>query len=147
MRTASTEQRPASEDGSATVEFILLATVLLIPVIYFLVLTSQVQAAAYASVAAADQAAKSAVSAPDEAQAAARAQQVVDLTLADYGHTAAGHQVRISCSASPCLDPGSAVTVAVDIRVPVPLLPQALGWDTTAATVSSSSLQLVPRFG
>lgn len=135
------------DEGSATVEFILLAVLLLIPVVYFLILTSQIQAAAYASVAAADQGARSAVTAQDPEESAGRIQHVVDLTLADYGQTVAAHDVQVSCSSDPCLEPGSTVHVTVDVRVPVPFIPDALGWDTAAATVTSSSLHVVPRFG
>jgi hypothetical protein len=138
---------PTGETGSATVEFVLLSALLLVPVIYFLVLTSQIQAAAYASVAAADQAVKAMVAAPDEAGAAQRADRVVTLTLGDYGLGPATHRASISCTATPCLEPGSSVAVEVAIRVPVPLLPQGLGWDAAVATVTSSSQQPVPRFG
>ena len=148
MPTDSTDgRRDAGDEGSATVEFILLAVLLLIPVIYFLVLTSQIQAAAYASVAAADQAAKSAVAVHDPTESAGRIQQVVDLTLADYGHGGGTHEVQVACSSSPCLEPGSSVTVSVDVRVPLPFIPSFLGWDTSAATVTSSSWHVVPRFG
>lgn len=139
--------RGAGDRGSATVEFVLLAALLLIPVIYFLVLTSLIQSAAYASVAAADQAAKAMVTAADDDAAAQRAQDVVALTLADYDITSGQQQTAVSCSSTPCLEPGSLVTVDVRIRVPVPLLPQGLGWNATAAAVSSTSQQLVPRFG
>lgn len=138
---------PSGEAGSATVEFVLLAALLLIPVIYFLILTSQIQSASYASVAAADQAAKAMVAAPDEADAAQRAHAVVGLTLADYGLDPGTHQADISCTSTPCLEPGSSVEVQVAIRVPVPLLPQGLGWDAAVATVTSSAQQPVPRFG
>jgi Flp pilus assembly protein TadG len=138
---------PSGENGSATVEFVLLAALLLVPVVYFLILTSQIQAAAYASLAAADQAAKAMVAAPDEAEAARRADRVVALTLGDYGLAPATHRASISCTSTPCLEPGSSVAVEVAIRVPVPLLPQGLGWDAAVATVTSSSQQPVPRFG
>jgi Flp pilus assembly protein TadG len=142
-----TRSDPSGENGSATVEFVLLSALLLVPVVYFLVLTSQIQSAAYASVAAADQAAKAMVSAPDEAEAAHRADRVVALTLGDYGLDPATHRASISCTSTPCLEPGSSVAVQVAIRVPVPLLPQGLGWDAAVATVTSSSQQPVPRFG
>jgi hypothetical protein len=151
---SATEQRAdrnraesSGETGSATVEFVLLAALLLIPVVYFLILTSQIQSAAYASVAAADQAAKAMVAAPDDAEAALRADRVVALTLRDYGLDPATHRASISCTSAPCLEPGSSVAVEVAIRVPVPLLPQGLGWDAAVATVTSSSQQPVPRFG
>ncbi|QCU78474.1 hypothetical protein E7744_10140 [Citricoccus sp. SGAir0253] len=144
---SGTERERRGEEGSASVEFVLLAALLLVPVVYFLVLTSQVQAAAYAAAAAADQAAKAMVAAPDAEAAARRADAVVGLTLADYGLGEGEHQAAVSCSTRPCLEPGSTVAVEVSIRVPVPLLPRTLGWDAAVATVSSSAQQPVPRFG
>lgn len=135
------------DEGSATVEFVLLATLLMIPVIYFLMLTSQIQSAAYASVAAADQAAHAMVTATDPSSAAGRADAVIALTLGDYGLDPSVAHSEVRCSAEPCLKPGTSVSVEVAIRVPVPLLPQGLGWDAAAATVTSSSQQPVPRFG
>ena len=51
------------ERGAATVEFLGFTLVLLIPVVYLMIYVSQVQAAAFASVAAADQAVKAVVEA------------------------------------------------------------------------------------
>jgi hypothetical protein len=149
MPTGTDQRRfdPSGEEGSATVEFVLLAALLLVPVVYFLLLTSQIQSAAYASVAAADQAAKAVVTAPEGSSGVGRADAVVALTLEDYGVGAGQARSTVSCSATPCREPGSSVSVEVSIRVPVPLLPQGLGWDATVATVSSSSQQPVPRFG
>ena len=53
------------ERGAATVEFLGLTLVLLIPVVYLMIYVSQVQAAAFASVAAADQAVKAVVAEAD----------------------------------------------------------------------------------
>lgn len=136
-----------SEEGSASVEFVMLSALLLIPVIYFLMLTSQIQAASYAAVAAADQAAQAMVTAPDAASAGGRMEAVIALTLGDYGLDPSVARSTVTCSAATCLEPGSSVAVEVAIRVPVPLIPQGLGWDTSAATVTSSSQHPVPRFG
>lgn len=152
MRTGTeTAETPAAtvhgEEGSASVEFVMLSALLLIPVIYFLMLTSQIQSAAYAAVAAADQAAHAMVSAPDPGGAERRMEAVVALTLGDYGLDPSVAHTAVSCSASPCLEPGSSVAVEIAIRVPVPLLPRSLGWDAAAATVTGSAQQPVPRFG
>ena len=70
------------ERGAATVEFLGLTLVLLIPVVYLMIYVSQVQAAAFASVAAADQAVKAVVAEADHPSAGA-AHATVKLTLAD----------------------------------------------------------------
>ena len=47
--------RLAAEDGSASVEFLGLSVILLVPLVYLMVFASQIQAAAFGAVAAADQ--------------------------------------------------------------------------------------------
>ena len=62
-----------SDHGSATVEFIALSVLLLIPAIYLLITISQLQAAGYAAVAASDQAAKALAYAGNASQAESQA--------------------------------------------------------------------------
>lgn len=133
------------ERGSATVEFLGLTLVLLIPVVYLMVYVSQVQAAAFASVAAADQAAKVVVSGT-EGESAAQAHATVRLTLADYGIGPGRYDLDLRCGVGDCaaLDPGEVVEVRVDVEVPVPLTPAA--WSLAPVTVGSDARQAVPRF-
>ncbi|MCK6057081.1 hypothetical protein [Micrococcus luteus] len=133
------------ERGAATVEFLGLTLVLLIPVVYLMIYVSQVQAAAFASVAAADQAVKAVVADADHPSAGA-AHATVELTLADYGVGAGQYDLTVGCDQSGCgtLEPGEVVAVRVDVAVPVPLTPAA--WSLTPVTVGSDARQTVPRF-
>lgn len=133
------------ERGAATVEFLGLTLVLLIPVVYLMIYVSQVQAAAFASVAAADQAVKAVVSDADHPSAGA-AHATVELTLADYGVGAGQYDLAVGCDQDGCdtLEPGEVVAVRVDVAVPVPLTPAA--WSLTPVSVGSDARQTVPRF-
>ncbi|MFL0420767.1 hypothetical protein [Micrococcus luteus] len=133
------------ERGAATVEFLGLTLVLLLPVVYLMIYVSQVQAAAFASVAAADQAVKALVAEADHPSAGA-AHATVELTLADYGVGAGQYDLTIGCDQGGCgtLEPGEVVAVRVDVAVPVPLTPAA--WSLTPVTVGSDARQTVPRF-
>lgn len=133
------------ERGSATVEFLGLTLVLLIPVVYLMIYVSQVQAAAFASVAAADQAAKVVVSGT-EGRSAAQAHAAVRLTLADFGIDYGAYELDLGCSAGDCvsLDPGEVVQARVDVQVPIPLTPA--DWSLAPVTVGSDARQAVPRF-
>ncbi|MDY6055084.1 hypothetical protein [Micrococcus sp.] len=127
-------------------EFLGLALVLLIPLIYLMVFASQVQAAAFAAVAAADQAAKVVVGGTD-GSAGAQAHNTVRLTLEDYGITADRYEVSLVCSAQDCtqMQPGEVVEARVDVRVPLPLTPHAWA-DSAPVTVGSEARARVPRF-
>lgn len=132
--------------GSAVLEFTFLGLLLLVPVVYLVLTVGSIQGASFAVVGAADQAAKVFVDSETPEEAHARAQQTVDLAVSDFGFPADEAGVTITCGGG-CLEPGSSVTVDVDLRVPLPLIPTMPGLNTSAATVDSSATQLVERFG
>ena len=134
------------DDGSAVLEFTFLGLLLLVPVVYLVLTVGSVQGASFAVVGAADQAAKVFVDAESPEEAYARAEQAVEFTINDFGFAPEDAAVTITC-AGTCLEPGSSVTVAVDLRVPLPLIPTMPGLNTSAAAVDSSATQLVERFG
>lgn len=139
--------RLREEEGSAVVEFLGLAFVLLIPLFYLLLFVSQVQAAAYGAVAAADQAAKAAVSQEQET-AGASVHAVTMRTLKDYGVLADMYEVTVDCHPGSCLDrePGMVAQVQVQVEVPLPVLHEVFGVQATPVTVTSDARQRVPRF-
>ena len=134
----------AGESGSAVVEFIFLGVLLLIPVVYAILTVSQLQAAAFAAVGAADHAAKVFVAADSESGARASAANAAAVAVQNMGLSAGSEEVAIRCS-GPCLDPGSRVTVTVTVRVALPLLPSGAGADVGRA--SASATHRVERFG
>jgi len=129
------------DDGSAVVEFIFLAVVLMIPVVYLVLTLARVQEAAFAAEAVARDVSRAAVvggvdalqhgSTYSQAQGAGRdrANAALATTLSDFHLDASDAVVDLECSADPCLTPGSDITVAVSIEVSLPgigtLLPRA----------------------
>lgn len=148
MRIGSREKRWSLRDdsGSATVEFTVLAVVLLIPVLYFMILAGQIQAAGYASLAAADQAAAALKNASDEDTGRTRAAHAIEITAADYGFDMANVDLALDCSPASCDASGSVVSATIEIRVDLPLLPSVLGNETTVARVSSSAFERIGEF-
>ncbi|WP_422390121.1 hypothetical protein [Arthrobacter sp. N1] len=134
------------ERGSAVVEFVFLSVLLLVPVVYLVLTVGQVQGGSFAVVGAADQAAKVFVDARTPQEADARAREAARLALADFGFAPEQAVVDIACS-DECLAPGSTVTVVVRLEVPLPLVPSVAGAYPSAATVDSTSAQIVERFG
>lgn len=127
-----------SEDGTAIVEFVWLAILLLVPLLYVVLAAFDVQRAAYAASAAARSAGRAFVTAPDQASGYARAEAAVRLAYADQ-HLDRAPRVTITCRPRPhdCLTPGSVVRAQVASSVDLPLVPAALGDDTPRIGVDS----------
>ncbi|WP_253904339.1 hypothetical protein [Arthrobacter sp. Br18] len=136
----------AGEGGSAVVEFTFLGLLLLVPVVYLVLTVGALQGGSFAVVGAADQAAKVYANAASQEAADQQARQAVLLALSDFGFS--GEQVRIDIACEgTCLAPASSVTVVVELEVPLPLIPTMPGINTSAATLTSTSTQIVERYG
>lgn len=142
-----TANRLREDRGSAVVEFLGLTFVLLVPLFYVLLFVSQAQAAAYGAVAAADQAARAAVS-QEQGTAGASVHAVAQRTLKDYGVLADMYDVTVQCDPGSCLErqPGMVAQVQVRVEVPLPVLDQLFGIAAAPVTVTSDARHRVPRF-
>lgn len=115
-----------AEDGSAIVEFIGLAVVLMIPLSYLMITVFVVQRAVFAAGAAAREAGRAFALADSSADGEARARAAVDLALESHGlhgGDLAFHPRGASCASqpvTPSLDPGAAYVVCVRIDVDLP---------------------------
>ena len=125
-------------EGTATVEFVWLSVLLLVPFVYILVAVFDAQRASYGVSTASRSAARAFLQAPDAAAGEQRARLAARVALDDQGLTDAS--VRISCLPSPadCLQPGSSVRVVVRTSQPLPLTPSALGSQLGGITVDST---------
>lgn len=111
------------DGGSAIVEFVGLAVLLLVPLCYVVLAAFTVQNAAFAVTAAAREAGRVYVTAAG-GDPQARAEGAAALTLRDHGLSLPPGGLRISCEAGECTAPGTALHVALDYPVVLPLLPR-----------------------
>lgn len=125
-------------------EFVFLSLLVLVPVLYFVLTVTRIQAAGFAVTGAADQAARLAVHAKDDRSARTAMDRAVDLALADQDLPAGTAQLAVTCQPDDCRRPGTAVTVQVTVDVGLPFTPPGLGLDV--AHVSASGTQIVGRF-
>jgi Flp pilus assembly protein TadG len=127
------------ESGTAIIEFVWLAILLLIPMVYIVVAVFDTQRTAYAASAAARSAGRAFVTAPDQHAAYARARAAAELAFRDQGIGGAPLTLRITCTPDPsaCLTPGSVVSAQVHSSVALPLMPDALGSNTPSIRVDS----------
>jgi Flp pilus assembly protein TadG len=131
-----------SDGGSASLEFITVALVLLVPLIYLVLALSSLQAGSLAVEGAARQAARVYVSSGEK-----DAERAIAVSLADYGLKPAS--IRVSCAPDPhdCDAEHALVTVEVAARVGLPLMPPIIADGLpTGVLVSSSATQQVSRF-
>ncbi len=113
--------RPGSasnDEGSAIIEFVFLAVLMLVPIVYLIVALGRIQAGALAVEQGAREAGRAFVTAPDETSGAARAQTAAALAFHDQGFAGPyDGQLTLSCSAAPCLTGDGRVTVDAQITV------------------------------
>ena len=131
-------RRDRGESGTALVEFVWLAILLIVPLLYIVLAAFDTQRAAYAASSAARSAGRAFVTAPDQASGYARAEAAVRLAYRDQG-IQSQPDVRISCRPDPrnCLSPGSVVRAEIGSSVDLPLMPAALGSNTPRIRVDS----------
>jgi Na+-transporting methylmalonyl-CoA/oxaloacetate decarboxylase gamma subunit len=111
------------DEGSAVVEFLGVALVLLVPLTYLVLVVGRLQAATFAAEGAAREAARVFVASDEPADGASRALAAAGVAFADQGlRDDPATAVSIACSAA-CLTPGSEVTVDVQVDVPLPFVP------------------------
>lgn len=113
-----------SDRGSAVVEFLGVALVLLLPVLYLVLTVGRVQAATFAVEGASREAARAFVTAPSSDDGARLASAAVTLALGDQGFAPGAGGLTIACSSQVCLEPGGEVTAHVRLDVPLPLVPE-----------------------
>ncbi len=117
--------RTSWERGSAVVEFVILAVVVMVPLVYAVLVIMKVHAATYAVVTAAREAGRAYVTSDSTPAAASRARVAARLALADHG--LAEPQLAVTCKEGACLSPGSSIRVEVKTDVTIPLLPYGDG--------------------
>ena len=130
---ASSSRRPAGcpspgrgDEGSAMVEFLALAVLLLVPLLYLVITLGRVQAATMAVDGSARTAARVYVLGRDEERARRQAEATVALALRDHGFRPAPAALTVDCSTRPCPAPGAVVRVSVELDVLLPGVPAAL---------------------
>jgi Na+-transporting methylmalonyl-CoA/oxaloacetate decarboxylase gamma subunit len=131
--------RLAAEGGSAIVEFVFIALVVFLPLVYAVAGFSAVQRGVFAANEAAREAGRALGTAADPVTGQARAEAAVAIAVEDqsveatdvvlaYAPTGAGCEE--AGSYQPSLTPGEEFTVCVTVTVRVPLLPQFIDANT-----------------
>lgn len=139
--------RMRHDEGNAIVEFVYLAVLLMVPLVYVLLAVFKVQAATYAVSSATREAGRVFVSAPSGDLAARRAFLAASIVMDDSGLTLHQRDLQLRCSARRCLTPGARVDVSIGYDVALPFVPSFLtGSGHAVVHVSGQHLEVVDRF-
>lgn len=139
--------RGAAEAGSAVIEFVFLAVLMMVPLFYFVMVLARLQAGAYGVSAAAREAGRAYVTAQVPAQAAARASSAAELAFVDQGFAHEG-KLAITCDGEPCLRPDGRIQITATVAVPMPLVPAFFsGSVPMQIPVSATHVVTADRFG
>ena len=132
VRRRLAAMRRSGDGGSAIIEFVFVALVMLLPLVYLIVAVAVVQHSQVTVADAAREAGRAFATSPDAESAPARAATAVRVALGDGG----GGDVTIrfvaasdACTAeavTPALRPGSVFAVCVSRRVVLPAVPSIL---------------------
>jgi hypothetical protein len=132
-------ERLAGESGSALVEFVFIALVVFVPLVYLVAGFSAVQRGVFASTEAAREAGRAIGTAPDAATGRAWAERAAQLAVEDQSvdatdvrvaYAPAGADCGAAGSYSPTLVPGEEFSVCVTVTVRIPLLPDFIDANT-----------------
>lgn len=140
----------ADDAGSASLEFLTVGVLLLVPLVYLVIALGQIQLAMLGVEGASRHAARVVAAADSHDAGLAAADRAIRVALADAGVDAGAANVAIECSPRPdaCTTPRGTVTVRIEAAATLPLSPPVLGLDTgLAVPVEAQALQPVSAFG
>jgi hypothetical protein len=136
------------DEGSAIVEFVFLAVLMLVPIVYLIVVLARIQAGALAAEQGAREAGRAFVTAADDQSAPVRARAAAALAYRDQGFAPpAPDQLTITCGSSPCLTAGARVRVVTRVTIGLPGVPRFLTHVMpVAVTVTATHVATVDEF-
>lgn len=140
----------SDESGSASLEFLTVGVLLLVPLVYLVLALGQIQHAVLGVEGAARHAARVIAQADEHDSGLAAAERAVRVASADAGLDADAVSVSVICTPDPnaCGTPRGTVTVQVSATVPLPLSPPVLELDAgLGVPVAAQAMQPVSAFG
>lgn len=124
------------ERGSALVEFVSLGVLFILPLVWLMLVVFEIQKGMYGVTAAAREAGRAFVLAPNEGAAAARAREAAMVSLEDQGITEADLATSENKTGNPwfsydcengCLQSDSYVRTTITFQVSISFMPEVLG--------------------
>lgn len=128
-----------AEEGSALVEFVWLAVLLMVPLVYLVIAAVSIQRDAFGLTAAARDAGRAYATAGSDSLGERRAERAVELAMRDQGVTWRPSGRVVLCANGCDYTPGSTFTVAIHSRVVLPMVPRWMCTGTCVAGIPVSA--------
>lgn len=147
---ARAARRLSGERGSASLEFLTVGVLLLVPLVYLVLTLGQIQHTVLGVEGGARHAARVIAQADSHDAGLAAADRAIRVAMADAGVAPDAVTVAISCApaANDCTTPRGSVTVRIATTVPLPLAPTVLDLGANLGVpVSARAMQPVSAFG
>lgn len=136
-------RRRGGEHGSAALEFLAVAVLLLVPLVYLVIALGAVQSAMLATSAAARAVVQVVTTSPDGS-----VPDAVALAVSDFGIDPAAVSTRVECDDVDCVRRSSTVRATVSTEVPLPFVPAVFGLDRAVVLpVQATAAGRIERFG
>jgi hypothetical protein len=139
-----------AEAGNALLEFVVLAVLLLVPLVYLILAVLRVQGAAYGIAEATREAGRVFVSANASSDPYARACTAATIAMRNQVDDTfdCTSQLSITCvgACSPTPAPGATIRVEIDLPVALPMLPTSVFGNSTAISLKSVHDEVLDEF-
>jgi hypothetical protein len=130
----------SDDRGSASMEFLVAAIGLLVPVVALTVTTSEIASATFAATVSARQGVRAFTLADSVQSGHTAIANITNLAITDHGLSDADWRIELDCAGRSCRQRGSLVSLAVSIDVPLRFIPALPGIDIApSVTVSRSA--------
>jgi len=130
----------SDDRGNASLEFLVAAIGLLVPVVALTVTTSEIASATFAATVSARQGVRAFTLADSVAAGQTAIANITELAVTDHGLSDVDWRIELGCEGRSCRQRGSLVNLAVSIDVPLRFIPVLPGIDIAPrVTVSRSA--------
>lgn len=116
------------ERGSASLEFVVVALGVLVPVLAITVSTSALQTAQFAATEISRQGVRAFALAPTNTAGTRAIRKIARVTLGDFGISGAA-RTAVTCVPTNCRAQGSLIRLTTTVTVPLPMIPALPGLD------------------
>jgi Flp pilus assembly protein TadG len=135
-----------NDRGSASIEFIVVAVAIILPLIYIAITVLTLNAAQFASNQAAREGVRAFVTSLSNSSGNQRASFAANQAFADHGLSGSAPQISITCDHMSCLTPGGKVSVEITTQVPLPFVPRWGTSDLVTMPITSQATLLVDQY-
>jgi len=138
--------RSNSDQGSASIEFIVVGVAIILPLIYIAITVLTLNSAQFAANQAARESVRAFVTSTSNSSGDKRAVVAAEQAFEDHGLADAEPEIFTTCDHISCLTPGGKVSMEITAQVPLPFVPRWGSSDVITMPVTAQATLLVDQY-